>query len=163
MKLTFDIPDKYADSIRQVMDEVIEGLREAEWPQDGDTIYYLDGGGNIICTVFNREYRYHNEFLNFGNCFKTREEAEFKREQLKVLRELEELADDDQEWANLIRHYLIYYSHGLDDIAIEYWTGDQYAPNTYYFKSIESAKVAISKIGKERLKKYYFCIPEDKT
>ena len=161
MKLTFDIPDKYADSIRQVMDEVIEGLKEAEWPQNGDVICYLDSGGNIIRTVFDREYRHHNELLNFGNYFKNREEAEFKREQLKVLHELEELADDDQEWNGNNHHFTIDYLHRENKLSISYWITDQYCQ--FYFKSEESALAAINEIGADRLKKYYFCIPEDKT
>lgn len=160
MKLTFDVPDDIVLGLKRVVEETIAEL--TKWPQRGDEYYYIRGNGEIL-RVYYKDDLFDKERLEFGNMFKTKEEAEFKREQLKVLHELEELADDDQPWENLVRHYIIYFSYGMSDIAIEWWVGDQYAPNIYYFKSIESAKAAISKIGKERLRKYYFCIPEDKT
>lgn len=160
MKLTFDVPDDIALGLKRVVEETIAEL--TKWPQRGDDYYYIRGNGEILRAYYN-DALFDKERLEFGNMFKTKEEAEFKREQLKVLHELEELADDDQPWDNLKEHYAIYYSHLFDCISTEVWLVDQQVSNTYYFKSIESARAAISKIGEERLKKYYFCIPEDKT
>lgn len=160
MKLTFDVPDDIALGLKKVIDETIAEL--TKWPQRGDGYYYIRGNGEILRTHYN-DVIFDKERLEFGNMFKTKEEAEFKREQLKVMHELEELVDDDQPWNNSDEHYAIYYSHFFGCITVEEWRANQYVPNTYYFKSCESAQAAISKIGEERLKKYYFCVPEDKT
>lgn len=160
MKLTFDVPDDIALGLRKVVEETIAEL--TKWPQKGDHYYYITSDGNILCDIYD-DHPLDEDRRELGNMFKTTEEAKFKHEQLKVLHELEELADDDQPWDNLKEHYAIYYSHLFDYISTEVWLVDQQVSNTYYFKSIESARAAISKIGEERLKKYYFCIPEDKT
>ena len=162
MKLTFDVPDEYAVGIRQVINEVLAGLKEPEFPQNGDDYYYIFSDGRIGDDCYANCFS-DRERVKLGNCFKTREEAEFKYEQLKVMHELEELADDDQPWKKSVHHYTIYYSYNINNLIIGWWESDQHLPNTYYFKSIESAKAAIDKIGEDRLKKYYFCIPEDKT
>lgn len=160
MKLTFDVPDDIALGLKKVIDETIAEL--TKWPQRGDEYYYIKGNGEILRTHYN-DVIFDKERLEFGNMFKTKEEAEFKREQLKVLHELEQLVDDDQLWDDVNKHFVIAYDNSSLCLYVEYWRKSQIVPRTYYFKSCESAEAAISKIGEERLKKYYFCVPEDKT
>lgn len=165
MKIEFYVPDKYGDvmqdSLQNIIDQVLEALQESEWPQTGDNYYYIAGNGEVVKSQFNSEFDYDCDSLEFGNCFKTKEEAEFKREQLKVLHELEELADDDQKWDGKNGHYIIVYDHENNEIAL--WDYQIFHPHSLCFKSKESAQAAIDKIGEDRLKKYYFCVGEIKN
>lgn len=147
-------------------DAVVEFLKnrrkeeEKKWPQEGDRYYCIESAGNI------EDYFYEgspidDEICRIGNIFRTEEEAEFKLEQLKVLHELEELADDDQPWDKNNSHYNIAYEYEDNNIRIESWKHYQTSPIKYYFKSHESAQAAIDKIGEDRLIKYYFGIKED--
>ena len=159
MKLTFDVPDEYAVGIRQVMNEVLVGLKEPEFPQSGDDYYYIFSDGRIGDDCYTNSFS-ESERVKLGNCFKTKEEAEFKTEQLKVLHELEQLADDDQPWdgCHNIHWYITCIIINQVPIEVIVRPGCQLILNPYYFKSKESAMAAIKKIGVNRLKKYYFCM-----
>lgn len=162
MKLTFDVPEELAEKIAEDIKVAIEEHKKDQmWPQKGDHYYYVSSNGFTYQDTYDDDYNaYDKGRLSLGNYFKTEEEAEFKIEQLKVLHELEQLADDDQLWNNSNLHYTFCYKHSIDKIIAEHWSSFQCLLNTYYFKSFESAQAAIDKIGKDRLKKYYFCIPE---
>lgn len=156
MKLEFDVPKGYEALFKEVVNEMIKKI--TTWPKIGDKYYYISDW-DIEEEQFDDD-GYDSRLQSIGNMFKTKEEAEFKREQLKVLHELAELADDDQEWDGNNRHYIFKYLHHVNKFNIEYWITDQYCQ--FYFKSRESALAAINKIGEDRLKKYYFCVPENK-
>ena len=160
MKLTFDVPDDIALGLKAVVEETIAEL--TKWPQKDDPYYFIASDGGVVCDVY-ADFSSDKDRLEFGNMFKTREEAEFKREQLKVMHELEELADDNQPWDNFSEdsHYYLLYNSVKSQVEI----GASYMANItpFYFNTFQSAKAAIDKIGEDRLKKYYFCIPEDKT
>ena len=163
MKLEFDVPDKYGtefkDYMQAIFNQVIETLEQSEWPQRGDEYYYIDADGVVESESWDDSFD-DRAVLKFGNCFKTKEEAEFKAEQLKVLHELKELADDDQKWNGAYNHFYLEYNYDSGDVELNYnYTLKHHA---IYFKSPQSAKAAIDKIGKDRLKKYYFCVPENK-
>lgn len=161
MKLTFDVPDDIALGLKAVVEETIAEL--TKWPQTNDPYYFITSDGGVVYDVYDSDFSSDKDRLEFGNMFKTKEEAEFKCEQLKVMHELEELADDVQPWDNFSKynHYYLLYNSVNSQVGI----GTSYAAHItpFYFNTFESAKAAISKIGEERLKKYYFCIPEDKT
>lgn len=156
MKLEFDVPKGYEALFKEVVNEMIKKI--TTWPQIGDKYYYISDW-DIEEEQFDDD-GYDSRLQSIGNMFKTKEEAEFKREQLKVLHELEELADDDQEWDGNHHHFTIKYLHHVNTFIIDYRITDQYCQ--FYFKSYESTQAAINKIGEERLKKYYFCVPENK-
>lgn len=85
-----------------------------------------------------------------GNCFKTKEEAEFKLEKDKVLTELSEYARDfdksDRNW---------YFYWSCDSEKIGYSLNYMHKYPTLYFPSEEIARQAIETVGKDRVKKYY--------
>ena len=166
MKIEFYVPDKYGDAMQDCMqniiDQVLEALKEeSKWPQHGDVMSYMQGDGSINTTTYNENNSYYNRLIELGNCFKTEEEAYFKREQLKVLHELKELTDDDQAWEDNDKHthYTIAYDYHNNIIQIIGWRRTQHSQ--YYFKTKKSAQLAIDRIGEDRLKKYYFCISEE--
>lgn len=160
MKLEFDVPDLYAEGLRSVINEVLESItQDNKYPKDGEKIYYIDVDGLVEEGVFDKAYDKHQ--FDIGNIFSTKEKAEFKAEQLKVLHELEELADDDQSWISedkIVTHYILTYRPKFNRIV-----ADDYATVMncgIHFKTQKSAQAAIDKIGVDRLKKYYFCVGE---
>lgn len=99
-----------------------------------------------------------NEYYSLGFVFKTKDEAEFDAERLKVLAKM-------REWAgNYNDPYAIAY--------IEFNNQDAQlivVDNTGYssfgemrFATSEDAKNCINKVGEDRIKKYYFMVPEGK-
>ena len=158
MKLTFDVPEGLAEKIAENIKVALEEKKKRQiWPQKGDDYYFIFSDGQIACNRYG-DFPIDRNRLKIDNMFKTEEEAKFKREQLKVMHELEQLADDDQPWVQGCHYYLTYsYSHKA--INTEYTISAK--TSVCYFKSPESCQAAIDKIGKDRLKKYYFCIPEE--
>lgn len=103
-----------------------------------------------------------NSRYKLGNIFKTEEEAKFAVEQLKVLAELKEYADDGKKWNNSNTHWNIAYDTNDGRIEVDYYNFVIITPFNIYFSSKEQAQKAIDVIGEERLKKYYFCVEDIK-
>lgn len=94
-----------------------------------------------------------------GNCFKTREDAEFALEKLKVEAELRRFAEENNEceidWKDEDQvKWCLTYSYSDKDMFIQ--NARCYKMSTIYFSSAHIAAQAAGDIGEERLKKYYF-------
>ena len=146
----------------------IKENKKEENLKPGDHYFYLNHTGKIGEDVYTDPNNpFDKDRKIFGNLFKTKEEAEFAVERQKVITELRELADDDNEWGptdecgNISDHYFIYYNSYSKSIKIDFLTRIMYLPMDLYFKSRESAEAAIEKIGVDRFKKYYFGIEEE--
>ena len=86
---------------------------ETPFPQNGDEYYLIYSDGEISHTSYCSEnYPIDRKRLSLGNIFKTREEAEFEVERLKVLHEMKQFEEPkDYEWGdNDNPHYYIYWS-----------------------------------------------------
>lgn len=112
---------------RQIKD-FKEKLKSKRWkPSKGEKYYFgrsagVDSYGLVGgCAVVGDET---DNFRNsIGNCFKTQEEAEFAIEQLKVLKELKDFADDnDKEWNCINRHH----QQPIIDKDIQLWCNNKY-------------------------------------
>lgn len=135
-----------------------------QWPSGGDDYYYIDSTGSILHTrwdtINDTPTNVDRGRRDIGNVFKTKEEAEFERERLKVLNQLKSLSDDDQKWDNENVHYYIVYESDYNKLKV--WDNRvAKLPHPYWFKSKESAENAIKTIGEDRLKKYVFNIKEN--
>ena len=132
------------------------------WKPESDEMYYFSySDGNVSFDRFisnTSEKRYA-----IGNCFKTKEEAEFALEKQKVIMELKRFALEHNEgeidWndSNQIKYFLSY-QHDKNIIFIDSYYFIQICD--IYFTSEEIAKAAIKEIGEERIKKYYFEVEE---
>lgn len=91
-----------------------------------------------------------------GNCFKTKEEAEFALEKRRVEVELQRFAEENNECDTGVR-YFISYNLG-SEITVDQVYGVRL--KGIYFSSKEVAENAIWAIGKGRLKKYYLGIED---
>lgn len=136
-------------------------------PEENETYYYSYSDGSVNHDIFHHcnvtgDYVHENRYA-MGNCFKTREEAEFTLEKQKVIMELKRFAlehnDKEIDWNNIEqRKCFLSYQHDKNIIFIDFY----YSVQIYniYFTSEEIAQAAIKEIGEERLKKYYFEVEE---
>lgn len=124
-------------------------------PEYGDEYWAISSRGEPD------KYRWCGDIIdkgafNLGNIFRTKEEAEFEAERIKVLRELEKMGRS--------------YAYDLYDLCICLYANDKVGCRIetdaismygkYYFRSEEEVKEAIEKIGEDRIKKYLFGVED---
>lgn len=119
-------------------------------------------------TVGEAFYTVHDEIndarLFVNNCFKTKEEAKFRLEQIKVYYELKNFADennDEIDWKNKYQEkYYFCLNHSDNSFGI---CDVEFAEDIgrIYFSSKELAKQAIKKVGADRIKKYLFGVEDE--
>lgn len=154
--------EKEIQDIRKELDELdkvnIEPASKRWKPEGGQTYYHLVSDGEIFRGTWNND---RPDILRFaiGNVFKTKEEAEFEVERLKVIAELKEFAEpDDREWDGHTHHYHISCYGATDTISI--FCCEIVKNPTIYFESQEKAHEAIKAVGEDRIKKYYLRMKE---
>lgn len=131
-------------------------------PEKDEKYYYSYSYGSIEQDTYhdnNVDTYVHKNRYAIGNCFKTREEAEFAIERQKVITELKRYAMEHNEekidWNNGKQiKYSLSYQHNKNMILIDCCYSSQCC--SIFFTSEEIAIAAIKEIGEERLKKYYF-------
>lgn len=136
-------------------------------PEYGDWYWYISSDGQVDNCEWEND-RIDRGRYSMGNCFRTREEAEFAREKQKIKTELQRYADEHNdpeklEWDKEEIHY---------DIVFEYKDGHKKGlgaqpaftfrgMDCVYFTSKGIADVAIQTIGKERILEYMFDIESE--
>lgn len=152
------------ETITNTLQEDWEVVKEGKvWKpeKDGHYCYYNDTG-HVYESCYDGDSTDKNR-LEFGNCFKTKEEAEHMAEKLKVINELKNFALENNEaeidWENGNQEkFVIVYNYGFQTIKTDSWYCTQRIPFNIYFTSKEIAQEAIKTIGEYRIKKYYFDI-----
>lgn len=123
-------------------------------PKDGDEFYYISSEGYIVLSfAINDDIK---NFISFGNCFSSPEEAEFMVERLKVIKELENFAkenNDEIDWDSYSGKYYIYYDYFKNSIKVGSTAYTK--ANKIYFSSFDICREAINTVGEDRIKKYY--------
>ena len=145
--------------------EVVEESKVWKPEKDGHYYYYNDTG-HIYESCYDGDSTDKNR-LEFGNCFKTKEEAEHMVEKLKVINELKKFALENNEaeidWNNLSqRKYVIIYDPEDQNVDVYCYWRTQYIPFNIHFTSEKIAQKAIEFVGEEKIKRYYFDIDEKK-
>lgn len=154
------------ETITNTLQEDWEVVEESKvWkPEKDGHYYYYDNDGRTYQSSY-CEDSIDKCRLEFGNCFKTQEEAKHMAEKLRVIKELRNFAlennDKDVDWRDkCTTKYFI--SYDFDDEKIQFvgYTFRNFLPFAIYFTSREIARKAIETIGADRIKKYYFDIEE---
>ena len=140
------------DEQREKMMAILENKPKSKaWkPAIGESFWCVDSWGGVIPTTWENSLS-DNWRYNSGNCFRTKEEAEFYKEKLLVTAELQRFADEHNDEMETMS--FIVYERDFDRLEVTRWTNTKIAP--ICFSSIEIAKQAIETIGEERIKKYY--------
>lgn len=134
------------------------GIKNKKWrPEYNDLYYYIDSFGHIALCNYEAVGTDINRLVT-GNCFKTKKEAEFRLEQIKVYNELKNFADENNEeieWKNGTAKYIITFDTEDEKIGtnIIFYIQDI---AQIYFSSKDLAEQAIEKVGADRIKKYLF-------
>lgn len=139
--------------------ELIEKSIQVWQPQYAEKYYYISTAGNTAHDTFDKSVDKCR--LSFGNCFKTREEAEYMAEKLKIINKLKELSNIKFNETN-DRYYMIVYNKDDEEIISDFCYSLNPIPFNVFFKTREDCENAISTIGEENLKRYYFDIEEEK-
>lgn len=128
-----------------------------------DTYYYFSRGCRLFDTVESEE-NYDDNNYQFGNYFKTKEEAEFARKKRLIYQQLKDYAlghnTEEIDWNNLSQfRWFIKYDNNCE--IIRYcWTRFLNCMNQIYFTSEEIARAAVEEIGEDNIKKYLFGVKE---
>ena len=124
---------------------------QQEFPMCDDAYWYMTTTGKIFNSNWDgfvsEEY-----MLEIGNIFKTKEQADFAVEKLKVEAELRKFSRPFKEDEY---NYFIQIHPSHNNIVTE--SDDYYqTQGTIYFESTTIANEAIDTVGEERIKKYIF-------
>ena len=132
-----------------------EAQREDEFPQVEDDYWYVDDDAEVMLVVWYGD-DYDKGRVSINNAFKTKNQAEFAAEKLKVEAELRKFSRPfvDGEWNNHIK-----YSQRFDELSISTSLVYQ-TQGVIYFESGEKARQAIKSVGEERIKKYIFGVED---
>jgi len=133
------------------------------WPKDGDAYWIVCVDGMVQTQQHCKDsfdLLYKKGCLSIGNCFRTREEAEFAVERLKVLAEMRKFAFEP-DWPNKTQEkWVIYYNYAPTSIEFAAQRRhDTGAP--VYFGTKKRAEECVAAIGEERIKKYYFGVKDN--
>lgn len=97
---------------------------------------------------------------NLGNCFLTKEEAEFECERRKIEVKMIKLGGR-RKFKKGEDNYFIYCDFSFHyEIHFYKETDDSFGKGVIYFDSIKDGRNAIDSIGEDRIKKYYFGVEE---
>ena len=162
--VTFNLTEEQINAIKVLIGkdcntEEQKEKEEAEFPKYGDKYYFIDG--DEVCESFWYDDEIDRKRLSIGNCFKTREEAEFEVERLRVLHEMKKFAEPkDYKWDSFNEHHYIYCRFLNNNNFVEIGNINSCKSDEIYFKSKEDAKACIEAVGEDRIKKYYLRIED---
>lgn len=125
--------------------------QEKEFPQDGDEYWYVNGDTDVMLTVWYGD-EYDQGRLSINNVFKTKEQAEFAVEKLKVEAELRKFSRPFEPTTD---NFFIVYDKYLESLEnnCSLKTDIQ---GVIYFGSREELRKAAQSVGIDRIKKYIF-------
>lgn len=139
------------------------GCKRRAWkPENNETYFYISGCGVISSYKWINDTT-DNGYYEIGNCFKTKEKAEFALEKVKVETELRRFAEENNEyeidWTDEDQEkWTMCYSYYYGNVY--FIDACSYKRNDIYFTSKEIGEQAVNFIGEERLKKYYFGVED---
>lgn len=160
--------DNLTEEERKQLMALVEKGNKAQskvWKPKKGEVYWTIGGCGVLYQLIWADDRNDEDSYAFGNCFRTKEKAEFALERLKIRAELQRYADEHNEgeidWGNYKPKYYIYYDYdnGSKGVGIDYVTTWR-LPFQVYFTSSIIAQNAIKAVGEDRIKKYLFGVEE---
>lgn len=127
--------------------------------QRGDKYYVIDDSGLYGNVTFDDDTDDSN-YRKIGNCFLTKEDAEYEIERRKIETEMLRLGGRRNFKFNG-KNYSIYYSDGINvnGINVEFYHSTMHQ-GSIYFDSKEQLNEVVKTIGLERIKKYIFGVEE---
>ena len=148
------------EEIKALKERIVElevlAKEEQKFPQKYDDYWYVADDTEVL-----RQSWYNSEYdegrLSIDNIFKTKEQAEFVVEKLKVEAELRKFSRPFKEGEN--NNWFILWNTYEKEVEID-WASVLVRQGTIYFESGKKAQQAIDAVGKDRVKKYIFGMEE---
>ena len=131
-----------------------EVQQEKEFPQEDDMFWFINTFGRSVWSTWGESIT-NRQLIEIGNMFRTKEQAEFAVEKLKVEAELRKFSrpfKNGQTNCNIILS-------DNENVSTAYWNEIQ-IQGSIYFESGEKAQQAIEVVGEERIKKYIFGVED---
>lgn len=156
------------DKINELETEIANLRAELEkpdtpWvPEIGDTYQRITAAGSVMQVGWDNDV-VDAAHLSIGNVFRSKADAEFMVERLKVIAELRRLAKGFvPDWGdkNQKKWLLAYDGDGDENGRADFCIAVNFGAPVY-FQSQEDAQAAIEAVGAERLKKFYFMVGGD--
>lgn len=126
-------------------------------PKEGNYYYCINYYGQVYDNVYLPTIG--SEAYKLGNCFKTREEAEFALEKQKLITEIKRyIAENDPEeldWENHNQPKCYIFYHYVDDFLDKTYDLISRGMDIYFSDKFNWKKM-VSDIGEDRIKKYLF-------
>lgn len=132
-----------------------QAKEEQEFPQEGDLYWIIEDSTEVSRYAWEGD-DFDNQHLPVGNVFKTKDQAEFAVEKLKVEAELRKFSVPFEPMVDNF-YMVLDTSDGVIDIWSMVYSKAQGA---IYFESKKTAIEAIQSVGKERIKKYIFGVED---
>lgn len=127
------------------------------WKPEKNKLYWFINNCGIISSVPWYDDEADQKVYAVGNCFRTKEEAEFAVEKLKVIAELKEYTEPKRRKSlrqgTTFPHWHI--SYDLAEKRVIYTFGYTTVSGDLSFVSEDMAKQAVAAVGENRVKKYY--------
>ena len=159
-KLTEEEKEKFLELVKKGNEVTLR----KRWRNKENGIYYSISNCGEIMQEVDDMCNYDEQCHQFGNYFKTKEEAEFARNKQHIYQQLNDYALEHNtkeiDWDNSHQNkWFISYSHISDELCIGSRQSVEFL-NTVYFTSGEIAVNAIKEIGEENIKYYLFGIED---
>lgn len=151
-ELDMNLQDEIKSLKQRIAELEQQAKQEQKFPQFGDDYWYVDSDTDVLDIAW-YDGEYDQGRLSIGNVFKTKEEAEFVAEKLRVESEL-------REFSRAFKHggdnYTLNLNHDGGKIVHVYASESYEELGSLYFESRDKAQQAIESIGEGRIKKYIF-------
>lgn len=161
-KLTKEEKEKFLELVEKTKTETISKPIGKRWKgKKNDAYYSITSEGDLVDDVEN-ESAYDDSCYQFGNYFKTIDEADFAREKHFIYQQLSDYAlehnTEEIDWNNLNQgKTYIRFSACLWKVETGF-TYEKKDIGQIYFTSREIAENAIKEIGEDKIKYYLFGI-----
>ena len=129
---------------------------EQEFPQDGDKYWLIEETLGVSRYAWAGD-DFDNKLLSVGNVFRTKQQAEFAIEKLKVEAELRKFSRKFKHGGD---NYTFNFNHDEGKIVHVYASESYEELGSLYFESRDKAQQAIDEVGEERIKKYIFGVED---
>lgn len=130
-----------------------EAQREQEFPRDGDDYWYVDDDAEVMEMEWDGS-DYDQDRLSIDNVFRTKEEAEFAAEKLKIEAELRKFS---KPFGLDSLTFTICFDVEENELYSE--TSRFMSQGSIYFGRSQ-AEEAMDAVGRERIKKYIFGVED---
>lgn len=132
------------------------------WRAKNNKVYYFINYNNKIDTLKEINCNVDKALFEFGNYFKTKEEAEFELQKRLVYQELKDYALEHNEYEldwedeTQIKWYITYDYDAKPESFNYYCVRTLCDIGQIYFSSEKIAREAVKTVGEDRIKKYLF-------